>query len=638
MKTLDVGSLMVYTNLDTKEYDNGIKKMQGATESFLNSAKLKFAVISAVVVKSIDDMISAYGRYEQLVGGVETLFKDSANVVMAYAENAYKTAGISANQYMETVTAFSASLLQSLGGDTAESAKIADMAITDMADNANKMGTSMEAIQNAYQGFAKQNYTMLDNLKLGYGGTKTEMERLLADAEKLTGVHYDIQNLNDVFEAIHVIQTELGITGTTAKEAEQTIEGSANAMKASFENLKTALAGGGNLTKALQAFSKSVMTFLKNLIPRIVEIVKNIPTLLIEAFKSIPQLLTEIAPMILDGLKEIPSLMIDLFKNVLPEMNEAFIELLMGLANGILEAIPFIVSYLPQLVYAITEFFTNSVDQLIQTGIMLLTALVTAMPEIITAIVNVLPAIITAILTTLENHTDDIVMAGVQLLTALVNALPEIIVAICKAIPQIIAKLLETLNSFHGRMRENGKELFAQITARVSETFGTAMNKARDLVYKIRDGIVSGFSSIRDAGTSLVQGLWNGIAGGWDWLIGQVRSLANRLVASVKSSLGIHSPSTVFAGIGENLAEGLDVGYTVQWDEFEDHALNSFQDMISAMNGMDLIGRDIGYGLGQTLTAEAMEPVTTQVVLDGKVIAESTNSYNRNLQLAVGMR
>lgn len=191
--------------------------------------------------------IAGYADYEQLVGGVETLFKDSSGVVENYANNAYKTAGLSANQYMETVTSFSASLLQSLNGDTAKSAQVADKAITDMSDNANKMGTSMESIQNAYQGFAKQNYTMLDNLKLGYGGTKSEMERLIADANKLAkeqGKAGDmtINSYADIVEAIHLVQDSMGITGTTAKEASTTIQGSVNSMKSAWDNLLVGVA------------------------------------------------------------------------------------------------------------------------------------------------------------------------------------------------------------------------------------------------------------------------------------------------------------------------------------------------------------------------------------------------------------
>ena len=222
--------------------------------------------------------ISNYADYEQLTGGVETLFKDSAGTVMEFAENAYKTAGLSANKYMETVTSFSASLLQSLGGDTKKAAQYANQAIIDMSDNANKMGSSMEMIQNAYQGFAKQNYTMLDNLKLGYGGTKTEMERLLKDADALSesfNLQTDeaeelVYSYADIVDAIHIIQTEMGITGTTAQEAEKTISGSAAAMKAAFGNFLTELTKqNGDVAGSFEELKKSVSTFVDNLTPRI---------------------------------------------------------------------------------------------------------------------------------------------------------------------------------------------------------------------------------------------------------------------------------------------------------------------------------------------------------------------------------
>ena len=210
---------------------SGLKTVAGAVKQ-----------LGSVFLTVGKEALDSYADYEQLVGGVETLFKDSSGIVENYANNAYKTAGLSANDYMETVTSFSASLLQSLDGDTAKVAEVSNMAVTDMADNANKMGTDMSSIQNAYQGFAKQNYTMLDNLKLGYGGTKSEMERLLSDAQKISGVKYDISNLNDVYQAIHVVQGELGITGTTAKEASTTIQGSVSAMKSAWQNMLTGIA------------------------------------------------------------------------------------------------------------------------------------------------------------------------------------------------------------------------------------------------------------------------------------------------------------------------------------------------------------------------------------------------------------
>ena len=251
---------------------------------------IKNAIIAAGIGKLFATSLLEGGKLQQSLGGVETLFKNNAETVKQYANEAYRTTGLSANAYMENVTGFSASLLQSLGGDTAKAAKIANMAMVDMADNSNKMGTSMEMIQNAYQGFAKQNYTMLDNLKLGYGGTKKEMERLLADAQKLTGVKYDINNLADVYEAIHVIQKELDITGTTAKEASTTLQGSFASMKASFLNLLGKLSLGQNIKPSLEALAKTTTTFLVgNFLPMVGNILKGLPTLIIGAFSGLAE-------------------------------------------------------------------------------------------------------------------------------------------------------------------------------------------------------------------------------------------------------------------------------------------------------------------------------------------------------------
>lgn len=251
---------------------------------------IKNAILAAGIGKLFATSLLEGGKLQQSLGGVETLFKNNAETVKQYANEAYRTTGLSANAYMENVTGFSASLLQSLGGDTAKAAKIANMAMVDMADNSNKMGTSMEMIQNAYQGFAKQNYTMLDNLKLGYGGTKKEMERLLADAQKLTGVKYDINNLADVYEAIHVIQKELDITGTTAKEAATTLQGSFASMKASFLNLLGKLSLGQDIKPSLEALEKTTTTFLVgNFLPMVGNILKGLPTLIIGAFSGLAE-------------------------------------------------------------------------------------------------------------------------------------------------------------------------------------------------------------------------------------------------------------------------------------------------------------------------------------------------------------
>ena len=252
----------------------GLKKLGGAIVTAVKVAGAAAVAAGAAITKMAVD---SYADYEQLTGGIETLYKDSADAVLANAQQAFRTAGMSANEYMETVMQFSGSLLQSVGGDTVKAAQMADMALRDMSDNANKMGTDIERLQDAYRGFARGNYTMPDNLSLGYGGTRSEMERLLADAEAISGIHYDISSYADVVDAIHVIQTEMGITGTTAEEAASTISGSWNALKASWDNLLVSLAGGGDdIETAVQAVFDSLLTWLGNIGPRVLETVQGI--------------------------------------------------------------------------------------------------------------------------------------------------------------------------------------------------------------------------------------------------------------------------------------------------------------------------------------------------------------------------
>ncbi len=315
------GSIILTTNVDQSGLKKGLGSMKklGATAG---KALLAIGAAAATATVAITKMAtSAYADYEQLVGGVETLFKGSAKRVMAYAENAFYTAGVSANEYMKQVTSFSAALIRSTAGDTDKAADVANMALQDISDNVNKMGSSMESVQLAYQGFARQQYLLLDNLKLGYGGTKTEMERLLKDAESLTGIKYDINNLADVYSAIHAIQEELGITGTTAKEAEKTITGSANMMKAAWQNVLSAIAGGGDLDRAINNLVYSIQKYFENIVP-VVE----------GSLQGIGQLIERVAPMLVQTvaralIKAIPSLL------------NAVYQMIIGLAKGIYQGI-----------------------------------------------------------------------------------------------------------------------------------------------------------------------------------------------------------------------------------------------------------------------------------------------------------
>lgn len=315
------GIVRLSTKLDTSGLKSAGIDIKAALAK-TSTAVLAFgAAVATAIGAAVKQSVEAYADYEQLVGGVETLFKDSADKVMQYAEQAYKTAGVSANQYMETVTSFSASLISSLGGDTSKAADIANTALVAMADNANKMGSSLESIQTAYQGFAKGQYQLLDNLKLGYGGTKTEMERLLKDAEAFSGVKYDINNLGDVYEAINQIQIKLDIAGATAKEAATTISGSGQMAKSAWQNVLTAIAGGGSLDKAIENFVDSFEKYFDNITPAVER-----------SLAGVGQLIERIGPKAM-------SMLTKAIVEAAPGLIAAINKMVIGLAKGVVDGI-----------------------------------------------------------------------------------------------------------------------------------------------------------------------------------------------------------------------------------------------------------------------------------------------------------
>lgn len=430
------------------------------------------AAVGALTKTAVD----GYAEYEQLVGGVETLFKTSADAVNDYAQQAYKTAGMSANEYMNTITGFSASLLQSLGGDTAAAAEYGNLAVIDMADNANKMGTSIESIQNAYQGFAKQNYTMLDNLKLGYGGTKEEMERLIEDANRVREANGEMADLSidsfaDVVQAIHTMQDEMGIAGATAQEAEGTISGSAATMKAAWENLVVGLADeNANVDELLDSFLDSVETTAGNILPVVERVLGRI-------FQTLAD----------NG----------------PEIIAAGARLLGQLAAGAIKAIPDVVASIPTIVMAIVDGFA-----------------------------------------------------------------------------------------------ESGPE-FMQI------------------------------------GKDIVQGVWKGIQSLASWIGGKVKGFLGDIVDGAKNILGIHSPSTVFAGMGENMVLGLEKG----WDD------NIGQAQRDISKGLNFGTASVDYSASAARRMGSImggafggQPITivVQSVLDGRVIGETAYQYSQEQRRAYG--
>lgn len=382
------GRIIIDTEVDSTGAEKDIKSLNGKLGNLANNA-LGFAtkaagamvtVATGAVAALASLSIEQYAQYEQLVGGVETLFKKSSNQVLQYANNAYKTAGMSANEYMNTITGFAASLLQGLGGDTKKAAEIGNMAVQDMSDNANKMGTSIEMIQNAYQGFAKQNYTMLDNLKLGFGGTKEEMQRLLQEASKISGIKYDISNFNDIIEAIHVIQTEMGITGTTAKEAATTIEGSLNMTKAAWTNLLTGMADdNANFDTLINNLVDSASAFGDNILPRIEIAIKGIGKLVEQLLPPIvsrlPQLITDILPSLLNaGVQMVGSLGSGIIQ-ALPTLISCSVQAIQTILTGITSNLPQIVNGAMQIVQSLVDGFVQVAPLLLDAGLQLIIAL-----------------------------------------------------------------------------------------------------------------------------------------------------------------------------------------------------------------------------------------------------------------------
>ncbi len=582
---------------------------------------IKGAILTAGIGQAIISTIKEGGKLEQSLGGIETLFKKNADTVKKYANDAYKTTGLSANAYMESVTGFSASLLQSLGGDTKKSAQVANMAMIDMADNSNKMGTSMEMIQNAYQGFAKQNYTMLDNLKLGYGGTKTEMQRLLKDAQKITGVKYDINNLSDVYNAIHAIQGKLDITGTTAKEASTTIMGSFSAMSASFSNVLGALALGEGLKPALQSLAITTSTFLfQNLFPMIGNIISQLPSALMTFLSvAIPQFMEmggKLVRSIMDGFNNsIGTGMVDFASNFdmaiqefimfrLVDFAEKGFQLLTQLGNGFINAIPTIITNLGLIWESIVGYLLMVAPQLMNEGYKFISNLGQGFMNNLPAIEKSIGDILSNLLQDIIKYFPIVMMKGYELIGKLsrgfINNLPAVLIAIGRillrllgvivsnlpnifqkgfqfigmlakgfvsnlgavigAIGKILLRIINAIVGKFGEVSRKGFEFVANFARGIIGNIGAGLNAIGNVLSGIKNRIISKISSFASIGGDLIRGLWNGISDKTGWIIDRMGGFASSVVSRIKGFFGVHSPSTVFAEIGGYLDEGLAKG------------------------------------------------------------------------------
>lgn len=630
------GSLKFDTEISEKGFNKGIKNLGNIAQGGLKVLAGSVAGIAAGFGVMTKSALDSFASLEQNIGGVETLFKDSAQKVIDSAENAYKTAGLSANAYMETVTSFSASLLQSLGKDTEKAADYADRAIIDMSDNANKMGTSMEMIQNAYQGFAKQNYTMLDNLKLGYGGTASEMYRLLQDAANLNEEfastakfsmdskgHLEA-NFADITEAIHIVQTEMGITGTTAKEASETISGSIASAKGAFDNFLNGTGSPEALAESMVTAGKNVLKGLGEIVPRLLQTLPEVGKLIQEnlvnslsgdSMQKIVEAGKNAVMSLIDGmLASVPTiipvalnfvkLIADTVITNVPTLIQKGYELLSNLVDGFVKAIPEALPKILDFVQGIGDKLAEAAPILIQKGFELLQKLVEGIITAVPILISRVPEIISTFANIINDNFPTILMKGAQLLGQLVLGLIQSIPTLIANIPKIISAIVDTLMAFQwlnlgrgiikflgdgiGAMKDfvvkKGFEILTGLKNTLMNLPSTLANIGRTAVSGLGNAISAGISWVKNAagnivsaivntiksipggmlsiGKDIVKGLWNGISDMTGWVIDKIQGFGESVLGGIKDFFGIHSPSRVMRDeVGKYMAQGVGVGF-----------------------------------------------------------------------------
>lgn len=598
------GSVVIKIKGDDSPFQKVLGKIGSAVNTAVKASAAAVGAASAGVAALGTACINAYADYEQLAGGVETLFKDSAETIHSFADNAYKTAGLSANEYMETVTSFSASLLQSLDGDTEKAAAAADLAITDMADNANKMGTAMESIQDAYQGFAKQNYTMLDNLKLGYGGTKEEMQRLLADAEKLSGVKYDLSSYADIVEAIHVIQTEMGITGTTAEEASTTIQGSVASMKAAWANLMVGMADDTqDFDLLLSNFIESIGTVADNLLPRIGIVIEGMGKLVAglapEIASALPTLTNELLPNLVElGVQSISALVQGIQENgdslaagalsivgtlakgiaeLLPMVADTAASLVVSLADGLTESLPNIIPIAIETISTLVENLTENANTVIEAGIQIILALGEGLIAALPQLIETVPQIVINIANVINDNAPKLVDTALYLITRLAVGLVQAIPTLVVNIPKIIEAIVAAFMAF--QWLNLGKQLIDGVANGVKKAGESMATAAKNAFSKFKAKITGSevATELKNIGKYIIDGIVGGIKNSLSKIANIAGKIKDTLLSKLKGLFKIASPSKLMKEevgtyIGEGIAVGIEESGQMAVDAAEDVA------------------------------------------------------------------
>ena len=660
------GSVVIKIKGDDSPFQKVLGKIGSAVNTAVKASAAAVGAASAGVAALGTACINAYADYEQLVGGVETLFKDSADTIQTYADNAYKTAGLSANEYMETVTSFSASLLQSLDGDTEKAAAAADLAITDMADNANKMGTAMESIQYAYQGFAKQNYTMLDNLKLGYGGTKEEMERLLADAEKLSGVKYDLSSYADVVEAIHVIQTEMGITGTTAKEASTTIQGSVASMKAAWANLMVGMADDTqNFDMLLSNFIESIGTVADNLLPHIGVVIEGMGKLVAglapEIASALPTLTNELLPNLVElGVQSISALVQGIQENgdslaagalsivgtlaegiaeLLPMVADTAASLAVSLADGLTESLPNIIPIAIETISTLVENLTENANTVIDAGIQIILALGEGLIAALPQLIETIPQIVINIANVINDNAPKLVDTALYLITRLATGLLAATPTILANIPKIIEAIVAAFMAF--QWLNLGKQLIDGVANGVKKAGESMATAAKNAFSKFKSKITGSevATELKSIGKYIIDGIVGGIKNSLSRIANVAGKIKDTLLSKLKGLFKIASPSKLMkeevgAYIGEGIAVGIEESGQMVVDAAETVAngiIDAFAGTETAVEYARRTAQKVGDVLERELTKQNAALQEMQKQADAQQAAEELADHKKQL-------
>lgn len=582
-------------------FGSGFASVMGGAVKVAGTALVgAVSVGSAAVSKMTADATANFGEFEQLVGGVDTLFGSKFSSVEEYAAgvglsledaaqswdqyqqrqqtvldnaaNAYKNQGMDANTYMETVTSFAAALNSSLGENQWQSANVADMAITDMADNAAKFGSSMESVQNAYMGFSKGNFTMLDNLKLGYGGTKTEMERLMRDAEQMEGYiegSLSVDSFADVVEAINIIQTNMGIAGTTAAEAADTLQGSYDMMSAAWQNMLTSLGSGEGLETSMSALVETAETYIGNLLPvietslgGISQLITNLAPVIAE---KLPALVQTILPSVLTAAGQLVTALASALQTAMPVLITTGTEVINTLIQGFLTGLPQMLPMVTELLMTITNLIIENAPMLLEAATQLILGLATGITQALPTLIPTIVDVVLNLALYLVENADLLIDAALQLMmglaTGLINALPVVV----EKAPIIIGKLLTAFISGAQKLLEAGVKLIKMVIDGINKTAPQLLALVPQLVNNLKAkflGLVSQFLTI---GSQIVEGIKTGISNAWDNFTNWMHSLLDGFVDGILSFFGISSPSKLMAEevgqwIPAGIAEGIEQG------------------------------------------------------------------------------